>query len=111
MLWRQVHEQYELDPVEATLLTELCRTVDRIDAIEAELADQPLMVEGSTGQPRVHPLLAASREHQKLADRLAASPGVSMPGAAGGGKPSGHQRKAARKRWSQTALTPIKGVS
>ncbi|VAZ75529.1 hypothetical protein LAUMK4_02518 [Mycobacterium persicum] len=112
-LWRAVHESFELDPVESTVLAELCRCVDRIDGIEAELTGQPLTVSGSAGQPRVHPLLGALREHQKLADRLAVSLGVSMPDAAGSGRPSGHQRKAAKRRWNGPktgSVTAIRGV-
>jgi len=67
--------------------------------------------DGAFEQPqyRPHPLLAALESQQKLADRLASSLGVSMPGASG----AGHQRKAARTRWSRAAkaapVTPIGG--
>lgn len=62
-----------LDPGETVLLRELCRTVDRIDRIDAELARDGLVVTGSRGQlPKLHPLLPELRESQKLASRLVA---------------------------------------
>jgi phage terminase small subunit len=96
-LWRQIHQSYELDAVESELLHELCRVLDRCDAIQAELKGQPLMTSGSVGQPRVNPLLGALREEEKMVDRLSSSLGVSMPGSSG----HGHQRKAAATRWSR----------
>lgn len=112
-LWRQIQMRYELDPLETQLLTELCRTLDSCDRMRRELAGGPLTVTGSTGQPRVNPLLGALESQVKLADRLASSLGVSMPGSAGAGNGAGHQRKAARTRWVRAAkaasVTPIRG--
>lgn len=108
-LWRATQRSYVLDPVETQLLRELCTVVDRCDQIRAELKGERLTVLGSAGQYRAHPLLAALESQQKLADRLASSLGVSMPGASG----AGHARKAARTRWSRAAkaatVTPIRG--
>lgn len=107
-LWRQVHQSYLLDPVEVELLQQLCATVDRCDAIAAELKDAPLMTFGSMNQPRVNPLLGALREEEKMMDRLASSLGVSMPNHAGVSKGSGHSRKAAQARWSRaTKAAPV----
>ena len=107
-LWRATHQGYELDPVETELLHELCRVLDRADQITAELkACKSLTVLGSEGQPRVHPLLTALENQQKLADRLASSLGVSMPNSSG----QGHQRKAVRTRWSRAAkAAPVTAI-
>ena len=57
-LWRAVHAGYELDPVEAALLAQMCRVLDTIERLDALLDHEQLTVEGSTGQTRAHPLLA-----------------------------------------------------
>jgi hypothetical protein len=51
-LWRQVSAEFGLAPHESAILVQVCRVIDRLDAIEAELAAGPLLVTGSTGQPR-----------------------------------------------------------
>ena len=115
-LWRQVQEVYLLDPVEEQLLLELCRVLDRIDSISAELdTAESWAVHGSAGQWRTHPLLTSLDNQVKLADRLASSLGVSMPNAADGQhKGHGHQQKAARTRWARrtraASVTSIVGA-
>ena len=72
-LFREITSIYVLDPGETILLRELCRTVDRIDAMETELTRDGLTVAGGRGQiPRAHPLLYALTEAQKTASRLVA---------------------------------------
>lgn len=107
-LWCQVQEVYELDPVEEQLLLELCKVLDRIDSISAELDTAPSWaVHGAAGQWRSHPLLTSLDNQVKLADRLAASLGVSMPNAgAGQHRGHGHQQKAARTRWARRTKAP-----
>ncbi|MGO9251509.1 MAG: hypothetical protein ACLP5J_08965 [Mycobacterium sp.] len=103
-LWRQIHQDFELDALESELLTELCRTLDCCDQLQAELKGlKSLAVLGSAGQWRAHPLLTALDVQRKTADRLAGSLGLSMPGSSGVGKARGHQRKAARVRWAGKA--------
>lgn len=104
-LWRETHQRYVMNELERQRLAELCRVLDRCDAIAAELEGQPLSVPGSAGQLRAHPLLAVLQAQQLLADRLATS---LLPG----GK-AGHQTKAARARWASASglasVTPIGG--
>jgi hypothetical protein len=100
-LWLEVQRRFELDPIEEQLLRELCRAVDRADVIAAQLDSAQLVVAGSTGQPRVHPLLGALQAQEKLIDRLCTSLGVSAPGTAGEGRPRGHPSKAQRVRWAR----------
>ena len=103
-LWHRVHADYELDAVEDQLLEELCRCLDFGDRLRRELAGaKSLMTLGSTGAWRISPLVVALQNQTKLADRLASSLGVSMPGSAGAGKGAGHQRKASRTRWNRAA--------
>jgi hypothetical protein len=110
-LWRSIHQSYALDPIELELLRQMCAVLDRCDLIEAELKDAPLTVGGSIGQPRVNPLLSALREEEKMADRLASSLGVSMPGQAAAGKGDARAKKAARTRWSRAPKAMPASVS
>jgi hypothetical protein len=98
-LWRQVHAAYGLNPAETLMLTELCRVADRLDRIEHELAGAPLIVEGSTGQPRSHPLLGEQRAQMRLAESLARSLALPMPGESVGRRRSPSARENAMQRW------------
>lgn len=81
-------------------LRELRRTVDKIDAIDAELARDGLVVTGTRGQlPRAHPLLLELRETQKIASRLVAELALPLPGEQVGRRRSPQQKAAAR--WAQ----------
>ena len=58
-LWMATLHEYQFDSqADLTLLAELCRTVDRLREVQAELRRTGLMVDGSRGQPRPNPLLA-----------------------------------------------------
>jgi phage terminase small subunit len=73
VLFKQITATYVVDGAETVLLHELCRTVDRIEAIEAKLARDGLTVTGNRGQiPRAHPLLVAQAEAQRTVSRLVA---------------------------------------
>jgi hypothetical protein len=79
-LWRTIIGEYELDPAEFVLLHQLCRAVDVLDRLNVDLAGMGVTVSGSTGQPRVKPLLAEIREQVKLVDRLQMSLALPMAG-------------------------------
>lgn len=106
-LWREVHQRYVMNELEVQRLAELCKVLDRCDAIAAELEGQPMVVTGSAGQLRAHPLLTVLQGQQVLADRLATA---LLPGGN-----AGHQAKAARARWAKApalaSVTPIGGAS
>lgn len=72
-LWRDVVGRYELDPVELTLLFQLCRTVDELDAVNAAIKKSGPVVDGSTGQMRANPLYHEFRELTKITDQLSRS--------------------------------------
>jgi hypothetical protein len=87
-----------LDPGESVLLQELCRTVDAIDSIEAQLAADGLTVTGDRGQvPRAHPLLFNLIEHRKIASRLVAELALPMPGEQVGQRRTPQQKAAVTK--------------
>lgn len=98
-----MHQRYAMNELEAQRLAELCKVLDRCDAIAAELEGQPMVVPGSAGQSRAHPLLTVLQGRQQLADRLTAS---LLPG----GK-ARHQTEAARTRWAKTTASPLASVT
>jgi hypothetical protein len=98
-LWRSIMAVYQLDPAETELLHELCRNLDEIDALVAALADQPVVVEGSQGQPRPNPLLAELRAHRTLSERLAAALALPVGGEVVGRRRSSSAKAAVNTRW------------
>lgn len=102
-LWTRVTGPYILTPAELSILAEACRTADELDRLEkAVRALEDFVVPGSTGQPKVHPLLAEVRSHRQLLARLCAS--LNLPddseliGLRAGSR---HARTAAQGRWSK----------
>lgn len=67
-----VLEEYDLGPDERRLLAEAERTLAELDRIAVELEGAPLMLAGSTGQMRAHPLLSEARAHRELLGKLLA---------------------------------------
>jgi hypothetical protein len=59
VLRRRLMQSYDFagDPAAMTLLDELVLTIDQLRAVQSRLAADGLIVEGSTGQPRAHPLM------------------------------------------------------
>jgi hypothetical protein len=100
-LWRDVMRDYGLAPHEAAILVQVCRVVDRLDAIEAELADGPLLVPGSTGQPRANPLLAEQRMQMRVLEALCRALSIPLPGEDVGRRRSPTAREAAMQRWGR----------
>ncbi|MFJ3635228.1 hypothetical protein [Streptomyces sp. NPDC090112] len=74
-LWQQITTDYELGADELALLGQACRTLDELEAIGTSLAAGPVVVHGSTGQPKASALFAEARAHRlvlaKLLDQLA----------------------------------------
>jgi hypothetical protein len=76
-LWQRVAAEFEPSAFEAAILTEACRTVDELQSIRDELrAAETIVVVGSTGQPRAHPLLDEVRRHRETLARLLTVLGV-----------------------------------
>lgn len=69
-LWRSilddVPEGLELTAGELHGLTTACRMVDRADELDRRVGDE-LIVDGSTGQPSVHPAVREARQHRASA--------------------------------------------
>lgn len=68
-MWKGIVKGYELRPDELFLLESACRTADTLAQLEAVMSGEPLMVEGSMGQMREHPLLSEVRQQRALLTR------------------------------------------
>lgn len=111
-LWRDIVGTYDLRPDELLLLEKASRTADDAERLDAAVAEAPLMILGSQGQPREHPLLAQSRQTRALLAALlkqlalpddAAASGTTSTGRA----PSTASQKAmtaARARWGSPGV-------
>lgn len=95
-LWRSVLSNYVLDSAEVVLLHQLCRAVDLLDRLHADLAEMGVTVSGSTGQPRPNPLLGEVREQVKLVDRLQQALALPLTGENAGVRRSASRKAAAR---------------
>ena len=100
-LWRAIHAEFGLAPHETAILTQVCRIVDRLDAIEAELAGAELTVTGSTGQPRAHPMLAEWRHQARVLESLSRALSIPLPNEDVGRRRSPTAREAALQRWGR----------
>ena len=103
-LWRQVNAEFGLAPHESAVLVQVCRLVDRLDQLEAELAGGPLTVLGSTGQPRAHPLLAEQRHQMRVLESLSRALSIPLPSEEVGRRRSPSAREAAIARWSRDGV-------
>jgi len=107
-LWRDVQAAYRLNPSENVTLGALARTHDEIADLEAALADAPVIVSGSKGQPMPNRLFAEIRAHRALADKLQISLALPAPGEQTGQRRSGQAKAAAATRWRKTRLTEVR---
>ena len=103
-LWREVNAGFGLAPHEAAILVQVCRVIDRLDVIEAELSGAALTVEGSTGQPRAHPLLAEWRHQARVLESLSRALSIPLPGEEVGRRRSPSAREAAVQRWGRDGV-------
>ena len=97
--WRSVVAVYDLSPVEKLLLGQAAAVADLLARTDAELAESDLTVLGSTGQPRAHPLLAASAVQRGVLDMLTRSLSLPMPDETNGRRRSPAAAAAANARW------------
>jgi hypothetical protein len=91
--WRDVHRDWSLRPDEEQLLLAACRTIDELARLETALHDASVVVRGSKGQDRAHPLVREIREHRLALKQLLGAAGI---GIAESGETSGGERARAR---------------
>jgi hypothetical protein len=100
-LWLAVVGKYVLTAAEVEMLGQACRTADELDRLERAVRGlSELVVSGSTGQPKAHPLLEEVRRHRQLLERLTTA--LNLPDDSeevGTRASSRHARKAAEGRW------------
>ena len=90
---------YELSSAELAVLGRCCRTVDVLARIDEELIGSDLVVEGSVGQLRAHPLLAVKAEQERVLDALLRALALPMPDEDLGRRRSPAASAAAQARW------------
>lgn len=90
---------YELSPAELALLAQASMTLDVLARIDGELAASDLVVAGSTGQRRSHPLLASRADQARTLEVLIRGMALPMPGEAEGRRRSPAQVAAVNERW------------
>ena len=98
-LWKRITTAYELREDELVLLDQACRVADTLARLEDGMRGAPLIVTGSMGQQREHPLLSEARQQRALLGRLVAQ--LKIPDEGGISNRSTQARKAAQVRWSR----------
>jgi hypothetical protein len=100
-LWASVVEKYELTAAELATLEQACRTADELETLQKAVKALPnLVTEGSTGQEKGHPLLAETRAHRQLLERLVGALNLPDADVEAGLRPAQrHAQMAARARW------------
>lgn len=104
-LWKSLHEDYEFDSHEETLVFETCRVVDVIADLADSVSSDGLMIVGSMGQKVLNPAVAEMRQQQMALSRLV---GMLNLGSADTGSAaqmitatSLSAKRAAEARWSK----------
>jgi hypothetical protein len=102
-LWTGVVVSYILTPAELAMLEQAARTADELERLEKAVRALPdLVVTGSMGQPRMHPLLSEVRAHRALLAKLTEQ--LNLPDIdqqIGQRAGSRQARKAAVARWNR----------
>jgi hypothetical protein len=106
-LWLRVHRDWRLRPDEEELLLAACRTIDETARLEFALAGADVVVTGSRGQSRAHPLVREIREHRLALKQLLGAAGIGISDLTADGEidrgaaRSAAGRALARQRWSR----------
>jgi Phage terminase, small subunit len=107
-LWRSVvsdvEDGWQLDAKDLAALAEAGRIADTLDALEKAIKKQGAVVEGSTGQPRVHPAISEANKLRETQHRLLRSIELEAPAEDATAR-SRFGREAARARWGPKEAT------
>ena len=98
-LWKQITTTYVLRQDELFLLEQAARVADVLALLEDAMQGADLIVTGSMGQQREHPLLSEARQQRSLLSRLVAQ--LKIPDEEGLSTRTTQARKAAEARWSR----------
>lgn len=99
--WRDSVARYDFTDAELQLLTEACRTLDRLDALDALVAEQGATVKGSMGQTVLHPAIAEARQQRLVLGRLVKQLDLPDEDDTPASPETERARFAAQARWSQ----------
>lgn len=101
--WRKITDKYDLTAGELEILSEVCRTLDEIEDLRAEVVADGPTTTGSKLQTVVHPGLQELRQQRAELRRLLASLDLPDPEQATGkavrSARSERAARAARTRW------------
>jgi phage terminase small subunit len=75
--WRQIAADFELSPVDAVVMAEVCQTLDRLSLLADVVAVQGVLAESSQGV-RAHPALTEERAQRELLVKLLAVLGLEL---------------------------------
>ncbi|MGH3774701.1 MAG: helix-turn-helix domain-containing protein [Pseudonocardiaceae bacterium] len=106
--WDHVTAEFELDAPEQELLRQVCRVMDRCDALRAEVVSHGATVTGPRGDRRPNPALAEERQQSLTLGRLLAQ--LQLPAEDGATLASPTQvraRKASQQRWTHHKGTDV----
>lgn len=99
--WRDVVGSYELRVDELVLLEHACRAIDELERLAGQITESNVLVTGSRGQVRPHPLLKEQRESRVLLARLLRQLKLPDPTVEAAPKSRSVQaRAAAQTRWA-----------
>ena len=99
-LWVDTVAVYELTAQERRLLAQACVTLDVIGVLDARVVSDGAVVEGSKGQPVLHPAIGEARQQRLALGRLLAQ--LALPDPDGGLVRTPEQVRAsvaAQARW------------
>lgn len=102
-LWTSLVDTFDFDAREVAVLERACRQCDDVALLEGLLERDGLSTVGSTGQPKLTPIVSELRQGRlavaRLLGDLALPDGSQMPATAR----TVRARKAANHRWTQKA--------
>jgi hypothetical protein len=97
--WRKSAADFELTDGEVELLTEAAYLLTEIDGLRDALARDGLIVEGASGQPRVHPAVNEVRQHRMALARMLKQLDLPAEDEQPESQTTQDARKAANARW------------
>ncbi|MGE2717579.1 P27 family phage terminase small subunit [Mycolicibacterium litorale] len=105
-LWKELTEVFNFtdEPAKLRVLFDACKLADTIKRMDDEAANAPLVVEGSTGQPVIHPCISQANSARSLMATLLSKlglPDADHEVAAMKAKRTASARKAAQARWKK----------
>ncbi len=100
-LFNAVMTTYELEPHEEVILLSAARQADTVTELEAVVKRDGATVQGSSGQPRLHPALVEARQARLAVAALLGRIDLRDEEGRSSATPSVRGRRAARTRWDR----------